>query len=62
MEAQPSYRLLRIDFTDDQACAFCPNRLTTGIGRVLVDDAGKEVFCRPGVREEARAQRRRESP
>lgn len=47
MEAQPSYRLLRIDFTDDQACAFCPNRLTTGIGRVLVDDAGNEVFAGP---------------
>lgn len=47
MEAQPSYRLLRIDFTDDQACAFCPNRLTTGIGRVLLDDAGNEVFAGP---------------
>ncbi|MFS2160660.1 hypothetical protein ACCD10_25430 [Pseudomonas sp. Pseusp122] len=41
------YTLVRIDFFSGEKCGVCPKPLTSGKARVLVDEAGNEVFVGP---------------
>lgn len=41
------FRLVRIDFSDEPRCRFCPNKLTSGKVRILRDDQGDEVQAGP---------------
>lgn len=41
------YTLVRIDFYSGEKCDVCPRPLTSGKARVLVDEAGNELFVGP---------------
>lgn len=42
-----AYIMLRVDFSADDECHFCDNRLRSGKVRILVDDEGREVQAGP---------------